>query len=137
MSSILTNIHSIFYTPFKRQKTIGFLKVQIQNTDLKWVNLLFLKLSFPAAIYQLKVNNRNNRTRCDTTRTTLKTSRSGNVFIVNFTHVSNLVLVVSIVNFGHVIAGWVEYFFATWTQFSSSPIDLTTFSTPLLRLLQE
>ena len=50
-------------------------------------------------------------------------------------HVSNLVLVVSIVNFGHVIAGWVEYFFATWPQFSSNPIDLTTFSTPLLRLL--
>ena len=89
---------------------------------------MLLKLSFPAGIYLLKVNNRNNRTRCDTTRTTLITSRSGSVFNVNFTHVSDLVLVVSIVNFEHVIAGWVEHFFATWTHFSWSSIDLTTFS---------
>ena len=35
--------------------------------------------------------------------------RCSGVFIVNFEHISHLVLVVSIVNFEHVIAGWEPY----------------------------
>ena len=53
----------------------------------------------PAGIYLLKVNNRNSRTRCEICwKLTIKTperrpwSRSG-VFIVNFQHISHLVLV--------------------------------------------
>ena len=54
---------------------------------------------FPAGIYLLKVNNRNTRTRCEIcSKLTINTPerrhwpRSG-VFIVNFEHISHLVLV--------------------------------------------
>ena len=54
--------------------------------------------SYPVGIYLLKVNNRNTRTRCEISNLTIKTPerrhwhRSG-VFIVNFEHISHLVLV--------------------------------------------
>ena len=52
-----------------------------------------------AGIYLLKVNNRNTRTRCEIcSKLTLKTPepchwRRSGVFIVNFEHISHLVLV--------------------------------------------
>ena len=56
--------------------------------------------NFPAGIYMLKVNNKNTRTRCnymfkvnnEDTRAKRQWRRSG-VFIVNFEHISHLVLV--------------------------------------------
>ena len=64
---------------------------------------------FPAGIYLLKVNNRN--TRCEIcSKLTIKIPkrhqwRRSGIFIVNFEHIPHLVL--SIVNFEYVIAGWV------------------------------
>ena len=55
--------------------------------------------TFPAGIYLLKVNNRNTRIRCEIcSKLTIKTPerrhwRSSGVFIVNFEHISHLVLV--------------------------------------------
>ena len=51
-----------------------------------------------------KVNNRNTRTRCEICSSS-HWRRSG-ISIVNFEQISHLVLVFSIVNFEHVIAGW-------------------------------
>ena len=58
-----------------------------------------IKISFPAGIYLLKVNNRNTRTKCEVcSKLTIKIperrrlGRSG-IFIVNFEHISHLVLV--------------------------------------------
>ena len=54
---------------------------------------------FPAGIYLLKVNNRNTRTRCEIcSKLTINTPerrhwRRSCVFIVNFEHISHLVLV--------------------------------------------
>ena len=60
---------------------------------------LLSDIIYPASIYLLKVNNRNTRTWCEIcSKLTIKTPerrhwcRSG-VFIVNFEHVSHLVLV--------------------------------------------
>ena len=53
---------------------------------------------FPAGIYVLNVNNRNTRTRCEKcSKLTIKTPerspwRQSDVFIVNFEHISHLVL---------------------------------------------
>ena len=55
--------------------------------------------TYPAGIYLLKVNNRNTRTRCVIcSKLTIKTperrhKRRSGVFIVNFEHISHLVLV--------------------------------------------
>ena len=55
--------------------------------------------NYPAGIYLLKVSNRNTRARYELT---IKTQESrwhrSSVFIVNFEHISYLVLVVSIAN---------------------------------------
>ena len=59
------------------------------------LTLLFYRL-YPAGIYLLKVNNRNTRTRCEIcSKLTIKTPerRRSGVFIVNFDHISHLVLV--------------------------------------------
>ena len=54
---------------------------------------------FPVGIYLLKVNNKNTRTRCELcTKLTIKTPerrqwRRSGVFIINFVHISHLVLV--------------------------------------------
>ena len=52
----------------------------------------------PADNYMFKVNNRNNRTRCECSKLTVKTAeqhqwRRSFVFTVNFQHISHLVLV--------------------------------------------
>ena len=66
-----------------------------------WYNIesLFIQNFYLASIYLLKVTNRNTRKRCKTcSKLTIKTpqrrhwQRSG-VFIVNFEHISHLVLV--------------------------------------------
>ena len=55
--------------------------------------------NIPAGIYLLKVNNRNTRTRCEIcSKLTINTPerrnwRRSGVFIVNFEHISHLVLV--------------------------------------------
>ena len=62
---------------------------------MKWVNYLLEKLNkqdfntIPAGNYMLKVNNRNTRTRCEICS---KLNNKG-IFIVNFEHISHLVLV--------------------------------------------
>ena len=61
-------------------------------------NCLILHLPIPAGIYLLKVNNRNTRTRCEIcSKLTIKTPeqrwRCSGVFMVNFEHISQLVLV--------------------------------------------
>ena len=61
--------------------------------------VLFFNSSWPAGIYLLKVNNRNTRTRCEIcSKLTINTPerrqwRRSGVFIVNFEHISHLVLV--------------------------------------------
>ena len=60
----------------------------------------------PVNIYMFKVNNRNNRTRYQIcSKLTIKTP---GVFVVNFEHISYLVLVFLIVNFEKVYADWEE-----------------------------
>ena len=62
---------------------------------MKWVNYLLEKLNkqdfntIPAGNYMLKVNNRNTRTRCEI----CSKSNNKGIFIVNFEHISHLVLV--------------------------------------------
>ena len=66
-------------------------------TYLKVINVEILY--YPVGIYLLKVNNKNTRTRYETlSKLTIKTPewrhwRRSGVFIVNFEHISNLVLV--------------------------------------------
>ena len=53
-------------------------------------------MSYPAGNYMFKVNNRNTRTRCDIcSKLKIKTPerRQAGVFIVNFEHISYIVLV--------------------------------------------
>ena len=66
----------------------------------QWQNLFSLSLwNLTVGIYLLKVNNRNTRTRCEVcSKLTIKTPelcqwRHSGVFIVNFKHISPLVLV--------------------------------------------
>ena len=62
-------------------------------------------LARPHNFYLLKVNNGNIRTRGEIcSKLTIKTP---GVFTVNFEHISHFVSV-SVVNFEHVIAGWVK-----------------------------
>ena len=70
---------------------------------VKLLKLLFTKLAFyetfPAGNYVIKVKNRNTRTRCEIcSKLTIKTPerrkwRHFGVFIVNFEHISQLILV--------------------------------------------
>ena len=67
--------------------------------DLTAIFYLFSQYTIPAGIYLLKVNNRNTRTRCEIcSKLTINTPerrhwRRSGVFIVNFEHISHLVLV--------------------------------------------
>ena len=63
---------------------VAELKKRLQLNTIKWGNVH----SFPVSIYLLKVNYRNTRTRCEI----CSKYRSG-VFIINFEHISHLVLV--------------------------------------------
>ena len=64
----------------------------------------------PVGIYLLKVDNKNTRAGCEIcSKLAIKTPerrrwRHSGVFIVNFEHISHLVLVFFIVNFEHVFA---------------------------------
>ena len=66
-----------------------------------WVlnTLLITFIQYPAGIYLLKVNNRNTRTRCEIcSKLTIKIAerrhwRRSGIFIVDFEHISHLVLV--------------------------------------------
>ena len=66
-----------------------------------FIKIMFFKCKqcIPAGIYLLKVNNRNTRTRCEIcSKLTINTPerrhwRRSGVFIVNFEHISHLVLV--------------------------------------------
>ena len=76
-----------------------FEKLLFENDDdYNEVFLSKITVVFPVGIYLLKVNTRNTRTRCEIcSKLTIKTPerrwhRSG-VFIVNFEHISHLVLV--------------------------------------------
>ena len=79
------------------------LKHGIVWTELSWILVLldqgFRSNLLPAGIYLLKVNNRNTKTRCEIcSKLTIKTQerrqwRRSGVFIVNFEHISHLVLV--------------------------------------------
>ena len=80
-----------------KESHLGIRKLHLNRKG----NSLFPKnlLSFPAGIYLLKVNNRNTRTRCEIcSKLTINTPerrhwRRSGVFIVNFEHISHLVLV--------------------------------------------
>ena len=69
------------------------------SLKLFFLNTETISLPTPLDIYLLKVNDRNTRTRCEIClKLTIKTPerrqlRSSGVFIVNFEHVSHLVLV--------------------------------------------
>ena len=92
--------------------SITFFENSIQNWYEKVLDVLFfladtllalgiklMKFEYPPGIYLLKVNNRNTRTRCEIcSKFTIKTPkrrhwRRSGVFIVNFEHISYLVLV--------------------------------------------
>ena len=66
---------------------------------------------FPACIYLLKVNNRNTRTRCEIcSKLTVNTPwrshwRPSGVFIVNFEHISHLVLVFRLLTLSILLLG--------------------------------
>ena len=77
------------------------LHVSFLFAQLRW-NMMSqrqINVKYPAGIYLLKVNNRNTRTRCEIcSKLTIKTPerrqwRRSGVFIVNFEHISHLVLV--------------------------------------------
>ena len=69
------------------------------NLRSSFSNLVMMKLSNPAGNYMFKVNNRNVRTRCEIcSKLTVKIPerrqwRRSGIFIVNFEHISHLVLV--------------------------------------------
>ena len=92
---------------FSSECLIHFFKIVVLSVENIWemISKVYsdpcqtLKLSFPAGIYLLKVDNRNTKTRCEIcSKITKKTrkrrhgSHSG-VFIVKFEHNSHLVLV--------------------------------------------
>ena len=67
--------------------------------NISLLYLYFKIYALPAGIYLFKVNNRNTRTRCEIySKLTINTPerrqwRRSGVFIVNFEHISHLVLV--------------------------------------------
>ena len=75
--------------------TIEFIELNCSCKHIKTK----LEIANPAGIYLLKVNNRNTRTRCEIcSKLTINTPerrhwRRSGVFIVNFEHISHLVLV--------------------------------------------
>ena len=73
------------------------MKLKVKEMYNNFIESVILQL--PAGIYLLKVNNRNTRTRCEIcSKLTINTPerrqwRRSGVFIVNFEHISHLVLV--------------------------------------------
>ena len=59
-----------------------------------------------AGIYLLKVNNRNTTARCEIcSKSTIKTTGRSGVFIVNFEHISYLLLVLLLITLNMLIGG--------------------------------
>ena len=58
--------------------------------------MIYIASKYSAGIYMLKVNNRNTRARCEIcSKLTIKIpERLSGIFIVNFEHISHLVLVI-------------------------------------------
>ena len=83
----------------KNYKVVITRKVSKRKRGKSTVLHIDLKCIVPAGIYMFKVNNRNTRTRCEIcSKLTIKTPEPGHwrrsgVFIVNFKHISHLVLV--------------------------------------------
>ena len=77
-----------------------FRAIKVSNILLMWFNNLMI----PAGNYMFKVNNRNTRTRCEIcSKLTIMSperryGRRYGVFIVNFEHISHLVLVFLMLN---------------------------------------
>ena len=75
------------------------LKARFAKCMQKFISSYFCLRSYPAGNYMFKVNNRNTRTRCEIcSKLTIKTPegrhwRRSGVIIVNFEHISHLVLV--------------------------------------------
>ena len=105
----------IFWTKFA-QKGYSHSKTEKVNITIEFC---IFKLIYSAGIYLLKGNNRNTRKKCKISlQLTIKTRErhqccSSGVFIVHFWHISYLFSRFSIVNFEHVIAGWVGTKFQT------------------------
>ena len=83
------------------------------NSNISWKSGQMVHVNaFPCGIYLLKVNNRNTRTRCEiSSKLTIKTPeqrqwRRSGVFIVNFTHISHLILMFQMLTSN---ASWVSY----------------------------
>ena len=86
----------MFLKPAYESEKILFLKGEGNELNHNIVEIL---KRVPAGIYMFKVNNRNTRTKCEiSSKLTIKTPerrywRRFGVFIVNFEHISHLVLV--------------------------------------------
>ena len=80
-------------------------------------------MCYPVGIYLLKVNNRKNRTRCEIHSKLTRTPeqrhwRRSVVFIVTLNIIHTFSASVSIVNFDHVIVGWVSWKWAWQFDFN-------------------
>ena len=106
-TSVYFGIWTLIFYCFSSECLIHFFKIVVLSVENIWemISKVYsdpcqtLKLSFPAGIYLLKVDNRNTKTRCEIcSKITKKTrkrrhgSHSG-VFTVKFEHNSHLVLV--------------------------------------------
>ena len=95
--NILCQYQFNFHKPFKQYCLVSF-SYFLFHLTLSTKHLT-LTNAFPASIYLFKVNNRNTRTRCEIcSKLTIKTPERRqrcrySVFIVNFEHISHLVLV--------------------------------------------
>ena len=100
--------------------------------------LIFAVGPVSGGIYLLKVNNRNTKARCEIcSKLIIKTLerrrwRCSGVFIVNFEHISHLVLVFLLVNFEHVIAGWGVAIFRGSLFSNQITLNLQTFSQKII-----
>ena len=89
-------------------------------------------LSVPASVYLLKVNNRNTRTRCEIcSKLTIKTPerrhwRRYSVFIVNFEHISHLVLVLLLLTLNKQMPAEVSFVQRTFTWYFLLVSDRTS-----------
>ena len=88
-----TNQHILSLPPLT---AVSLIKIQKLVPDLEPLKACSLSTSYPAGYYMPNVNNRNTRTMCEISpKLTIKTTerRHSGVFISNFEHISNLVLV--------------------------------------------
>ena len=95
----LPNEKLFFVNLVATAKNDSVLNKKLLQRVSKCIKYQHLARRFPAGIYQLRVNNRNTRTRCEIcSNLSIKTPerhqwRRSGIFIVNFQHISHLVLV--------------------------------------------